>query len=49
MTLVGWIQVILFCVVLIALTSPLGGYMTRVFAGEKTFLSPLFRPVSSIG
>jgi len=45
MTLVGWIQVILFCVVLIALTSPLGGYMTRVFAGEKTFLSPLFRPV----
>jgi potassium-transporting ATPase potassium-binding subunit len=45
MTLVGWIQVILFCVVLIALTSPLGGYMTRVFAGEKTFLSPLLRPV----
>ena len=28
-----------------ALVKPLGWYMTRVFAGERTFLSPVFRPV----
>src|SRR5665213_1703428 len=45
MTLNGWIQIALFSVIIIALTKPLGGYMTRVFNGERTFLSPLLRPV----
>ena len=45
MTLVGWIQIALFCAVVVALTKPLGGYMTRVFAGERTWLTPVFRPV----
>ena len=31
-------------VVVLALARPLGGYMTRVFAGERTFLSPVLRP-----
>jgi len=26
-------------------TRPFGGYMTRVFNGERTFLSPILRPV----
>ena len=34
MTLNGWIQILLFCAVVLALVKPLGGYMTRVFAGE---------------
>ena len=38
MTVNGWIQIALFCVIIVALTKPLGGYMTRVFAGERTFL-----------
>jgi len=45
MTANGWIQIAIFCVVIIALTRPLGGYMTRVFNGEQNFLSPALRPV----
>ena len=45
MTINGWIQILLFCVVIIAITAPLGGYMTRVFAGERTLLAPILRPV----
>ena len=45
MTLIGWMQILLFCAVVVALVKPLGGYMTRVFAGERTFLSPALRPV----
>jgi len=45
MTVIGWIQIILFCAVIVALVKPLGWYMTRVFNGERTFLSPILRPV----
>src|SRR5437763_15598900 len=45
MTISGWIQIALFSVIVILITRPLGGYMTRVFAGERTFLSPVLRPV----
>src|SRR5208283_5098300 len=45
MTIIGWMQIALFSAIVIALTRPLGGYMTRVFAGERTFLSPILRPV----
>ena len=47
MTVIGWIQIILFCAVIVALAEPLGGYMTRVFNGERTFLSPILRPVEA--
>ena len=45
MTFNGWLQIALFCVVIIAITRPLGGYMTRVFNGERTFLQPVLRPI----
>src|SRR5246127_3160370 len=45
MTISGWIQIALFSVIVILITRPLGGYLTRVFAGERTFLSPVLRPV----
>ncbi|MCC8980708.1 potassium-transporting ATPase subunit KdpA [Bradyrhizobium acaciae] len=45
MTVIGWIQIILFCAIVIALVKPLGWYMTRVFDGERTFLSPVLRPL----
>ena len=38
MTFNGWLQIALYCVLLILLTKPLGGYMTRVFNGERTVL-----------
>ena len=45
MTVIGWIQILLYCAIIIAITPVLGGYMTRVFNGERTFLSPILRPV----
>jgi potassium-transporting ATPase potassium-binding subunit len=45
MTTEGWVQIALFSVIVILITRPLGGYMTKVFAGERTFLSPVLRPV----
>jgi K+-transporting ATPase ATPase A chain len=45
MTFDGWIQIALYCVVITLLVKPLGGYMTRVFSGERTFLSPVLGPV----
>ena len=45
MTAIGWIQIILYCAIIVALVKPLGWYMTRVFNGERTFLSPVLQPV----
>jgi potassium-transporting ATPase potassium-binding subunit len=45
MTVLGWIQIALFCAVIVALTPPIGAYMTQVFNGERTFLWPILRPV----
>jgi potassium-transporting ATPase potassium-binding subunit len=48
MTSNGWLQIALFGVIVIAITRPFGGYMTRVFAGERTFLSPVLRPLERL-
>src|SRR6476660_1671662 len=45
MTIIGWVQILLYCAIIVALTPVLGGYMTRVFSGERTFLTPVLRPV----
>src|SRR5487761_794995 len=45
MTFNGWVQIALFGAIVIAVTRPFGGYMTRVFAGDRMFLSPRLRPV----
>jgi potassium-transporting ATPase potassium-binding subunit len=47
MTLIGWLQIAIFCALVVALTKPLGGYMVRVFDGEHTFLSPVLRPIET--
>jgi potassium-transporting ATPase potassium-binding subunit len=48
MTFNGWIQIAIYCVVIIALTKPLGGYMTRIFTGERTLLTPVLRPIERL-
>ena len=48
MTLAGWAQIIVFCAIIVALAKPLGAYMTRVFEGERTFLSPILNPVERV-
>ncbi len=45
MTAIGWFQILLYCGIILALVKPLGWYMTRVFNGERTFLSLILRPV----
>src|SRR2546428_3829714 len=47
MTVIGWIQILLYCAIIAALVTPLGAYMTRVFNGERTFLAPVLRPVEA--
>ena len=47
MTAIGWVQIILYCAIIVALTKPLGGYMTRVFNGERTLLSTVLRPLEA--
>ena len=45
MTFIGWMQIFLYCAIIVAITPVLGGYMTRVFNGQRTFLTPILRPV----
>jgi len=45
MTVIGWVQILIFSAIIVAITPVLGAYMTRVFAGERTFLTPILRPV----
>ncbi|RUM97636.1 potassium-transporting ATPase subunit KdpA [Pseudaminobacter arsenicus] len=45
MTINGWIQILIFCAIVVALVKPLGWYMARVFEGERTLLSPVLIPV----
>jgi K+-transporting ATPase ATPase A chain len=48
MTANGWLQLLIYLVALAALTPPLGTFMTRVFAGEKTWLTPVVRPLERL-
>jgi K+-transporting ATPase ATPase A chain len=48
MTANGWLQIGIYLVILLALTKPMGVYMTRVFSGQKTFLDPVLRPVERL-
>jgi K+-transporting ATPase ATPase A chain len=45
MTLQGWAQIALYIVVLTVLTPLLGGYMARVYQGQRTFIDPLVDPL----
>ena len=47
MTAIGWVQILLYCAIIVAITPVLGGYMSRVFNGERSFLSPVLRPVEA--
>src|SRR6478672_6225921 len=45
MTLNGWLQILFFFALILAVTKPLGVFMAHVFNREKTFLDPVLRPV----
>ena len=44
----GFLQLALFFGLILLLTKPMGSYMARVFAGERTFLSPVLAPVERL-
>src|ERR1700720_3062455 len=48
MTANGFVQIALFCAAVVLLVKPFGYYMTRVFNGERTFLSLPLRPVERV-
>ncbi len=48
MTANGWFQILLFLTLVLAVTKPLGVFMTRVFNREHTFLDPVLRPVEKL-
>jgi K+-transporting ATPase ATPase A chain len=48
MTANGWLQLLIYLVLLVAVTPPLGIFMTRVFAGERTWLTPALRPLERL-
>jgi K+-transporting ATPase ATPase A chain len=45
MTAIGWSQIVLLLALVVACAVPLSAFVARVFAGERTFLSPLLGPV----
>lgn len=49
MNISGWIQLILYVVVLLAITKPLGLYLCRVLdADGRTFLDPVIKPIEKL-
>src|ERR1700722_11849316 len=48
MTLLGISQILIFFVILIVITKPLGNFMYMLFEGQRTFLHPLLRPVERL-
>src|SRR5438105_7713233 len=48
MTANGIFQLALYFGIILLLTKPLGLYMARVFQGERTFLTPVLRPVERL-
>jgi K+-transporting ATPase ATPase A chain len=48
MTVNGWLQIVFFLLLILAVTKPLGVFIARVFNREKTFLDPLLRPVEKL-
>ncbi|MCM5552340.1 potassium-transporting ATPase subunit KdpA [Pleomorphomonas sp. NRK KF1] len=45
MTINGWMQILVFCGIIILLVRPLGGYMTALFTGGRTPLSLVLGPL----
>jgi potassium-transporting ATPase potassium-binding subunit len=44
MTINGWLQILVFIGIIIAIAKPVGIFMTHVFTGERTFMHPVIRP-----
>ena len=48
MTFNGCLQILIFFLIILAITKPLGVFMAHVFNREKTFLDPMLRPIERL-
>ena len=48
MSTLDWLLPVVYLVVLLLLVKPLGGFMARVYGGQRTFLHPVLAPVERI-
>src|SRR5499426_2366009 len=48
MTFNGWLQILFFFALILAVTKPLGVFMARLFNRQRTFLDPVLRPVERL-
>ena len=48
MTANGWLQIMVFLALILAVTKPMGVFMTRVFNRERTFMDPVLRPIERL-
>ena len=48
MTFNGCLQILIFFLIILAITNPLGVFMAHVFNREKTFLDPMLRPIERL-
>jgi K+-transporting ATPase ATPase A chain len=45
MTFNGWLQIAIYCVLILLFVKPFGAYMANVFDGQRTLFSVVLRPV----
>jgi hypothetical protein len=45
MSLIGWVQILLYVALILLLTRSLGGFLACVVSGERNLLSPVLAPV----
>jgi len=48
MTLNGWLQIFFFLAAVFVVTPVLGGFMAKVFTGQRTWLDPVMRPIERL-
>src|SRR5689334_17505872 len=48
MTTIGISQIIVYFLLILAVTKPMGAFMARLFQGEPTFLHPVLRPLEKV-
>jgi len=44
----GWLQFVIFCLILLASVRPVGIYLARVLEGQRTWLDPVLRPIERL-
>src|SRR6266571_7194974 len=44
----GWLQILFFLALILAVTKPMGIFMAHVFSRQRTFMDPVLRPIERL-